>query len=129
MYIILGWVNVALVAVQLLPFIVRRLNKYFIKSSALTKQINKYRVLHRILGGLLLVGTIIHGVLALGVLRLHTGTLLGAAAVLTVLIGAAFLVFKKKWLLALHRISALLVILMVLVHLIFPYAVYYIFGV
>ena len=128
MYRLFGWINVALVILMIAPFFVRWLNKKYIKNDVLKIQLFKYRVLHKVFGVLLLASIIIHAVLALGTWQWHTGTVLGITAIVTVLAAVSFYTFKKKWLFVLHRVLAVLLILLLLVHLIIPSAIYHIFG-
>ena len=128
MYRVFGWINVALVVLMLAPLFLRWLNRKYIKNDMLKKQLNKYRVLHKVFGGLLVASIVTHAFLALGTWQWHTGTVLGITAGVTVLAAVAFYTFKKKWLFVLHRVLAVLLVLLLLVHLIFPSAIYYIFG-
>ena len=128
MYRVFGWINVALVILMILPFFVRWLNTRYIKNDMLKKQLNKYRFMHKVFGGLLLASIVTHAVLALGTWQWHTGTILGISAVLAVTAAILFYTFKKKWLFILHRVLAVILIALLLVHLIFPSAIYYIFG-
>lgn len=131
MYKIFGWINVAIVIIMISPFVLQWLNSHVVKSDkpALAKIANALRTLHKILGGLLFASVITHAVLALGAWRWHTGIILGITAATTAMFAILFYVFKKKWLFTTHRILAGVTILLVLVHLIFPSALYYIFGV
>ena len=83
---------------------------------------------HKPLGICLLVVSLVHGYLALGALRLHTGTLAGAMILITVVLGGVLFFKKKPALFAWHKRAALLTLLLTLVHLVVPSAVYYIFG-
>ncbi len=131
MYKIFGWINVAIVIIMISPFILRWLNSHVFKSDkpALAMIVNMLRTLHKILGGLLFASVITHAVLALGAWRWHTGIILGIAAATAAILAIMFYIFKKKWLFLTHRILAGVAILLLLVHLIFPSALYYIFGV
>ncbi len=128
MYRLFGWINVALVVLMISPFFVRWLNKKYIKNDMLKTQLFKYRIFHKVFGVLLLASIITHAILALGTWQWHTGTVLGITAVVTALAAVSFYTFKKKWLFVLHRVLAALLILLLLVHLIFPSAIYHIFG-
>lgn len=81
--------------------------------------------IHRPAGMLLAVVALVHGYLALGALRLHTGTLLYVLMFITMALGAAFYAKKKKQLLSLHRALALGTVVLLAVHYFFPSAVYY----
>lgn len=127
MYQILGIVNIALLAVITSPYWLRRLNQWLHKP-ALSKLIKTMRVVHKPLGICLLLLSLVHGYLALGALRLHTGTVVGAMILITVVLGGTFYFRKKPALFAWHKRAALLVILLTVVHLVVPSAFYYIFG-
>ena len=131
MYRFLGWFNVAAFILMTSPYWLRMLNKYVLKwrgprYSALIKGL---RVLHKPLGIVFALTAPLHGFLALGAFRLHTGTILGILVLVTAVLGAFNFFLKKKGLLLWHRRAALLVFLLELFHLLFPSALYYIFGV
>ena len=130
MYKIFGWINVALVIIMISPFVLRWINAHAFKvpKAASTKLVNALRTLHKILGGLLLASAVTHAILALSAWQWHTGIILGIAAELAAIFAVMFYIFKKKWLFLTHRIIAGVVILLLLVHLIFPSAMYSIFG-
>lgn len=117
---IFAWIYVVLAALMILPFLVRWLNKRFIKSEALGKQLNKYGFLHKVFGVLLVVTILINAIFVFDSWCLHAGTILVLWTVFTSLAAASFYIFKKKWLFVLHRVTAILLILMLLCQLIFP---------
>lgn len=127
MYAFLGWLNVFLFAVMTAPFWLRVLNTHLfhIKKGAYFAVIKALRAVHKPLGGIILAIAFVHGYLALGSFRLHTGTLLWIAAAVTAALGFSFYRLKKKALLFWHRWMALVVICLMLLHLIVPGAVYY----
>ncbi len=116
---------------MLLPYVMRKLNERFfkIKHGAYISLNKLLRKAHRYLGVVLIASAATHGILALGSLRIHTGTVLGAFAVITALFGFAFIFIKKKWIFKTHKTLAFLLVALLLVHLIVPSALYYIFGV
>ena len=131
MYRIFGWINVAVVAVMIAPFVLRwislRLGKS--KQSAVNKCFRFMRRLHKPLGGLLFASALVHAVLVLSGWRLHTGTILGFIVIIISIFGLLFFAVKKKWVVSTHKIFAYILIALVLVHLIFPSAIYQLFGV
>ncbi len=131
MYGVIGWFNVAAVVVMTAPYWLRIINKYGFKNTnkALARFIKTLRKLHKPLGLVLVVLVIIHGILALGAVRLHTGTLAGVMLIVTAALGGSFYLFKKKPLLIAHRTAASLMVLLILLHLIFPSALWYLFGI
>ncbi|MFH1511968.1 MAG: hypothetical protein ABIG45_01305 [Bacillota bacterium] len=127
MYVWLGWLNVAFLAVMTAPYWLRFLNQRTLrlKGGAYGKTIKVLRALHKPLGVAVVLIAAVHGYLALGAFRLHTGTILGTSVLLTALFGLSFYLAKKKFLFTWHKRLALLSILLLLVHLLFPGAVYY----
>lgn len=130
-YAILGWVNLGAIIVMTLPLWLRLLNKHAFKgkNAALARIARAFRAVHKPLGLLLAASVIVHGILALGALRLHTGTIAGIMLIVTAALGATFFFRKKKPLLTAHRTAALLLALFVLIHLIFPSALWQLFGI
>jgi len=86
------------------------------------------RKLHKPLGYVLFVSAVTHGFLALGSLRLHTGTILGIIVVITSIFGMVFYAVKNKWVVNIHKAFAYILIFLLLIHLILPSAVYYLLG-
>jgi hypothetical protein len=84
---------------------------------------------HRYIGIALVASIIAHGWLALGSLRLHTGTLAGTMALIMAAFGLIFILAKKKWAFKIHKALAIAFIALLVLHLISPYALYYIFGI
>lgn len=131
MYAVFGWINVGLVGLMLLPFAMQNMNKlFFKKKDGLYVKITRFfRKAHRYIGVLLLASILIHGFMALGTLRLHTGTVLGALFIAAALFGLTFILTKKKWAFKTHKAFAIAFTAFLLVHLLAPSALYYIFGV
>ncbi|NLV51363.1 MAG: hypothetical protein GXY20_11800 [Clostridiales bacterium] len=130
LYSILGFANIALIIIGTSPFWVRSLgNLLFPKRNVQTnKLVKKLRVLHKPLGACLLIVVIVHGYLALGTPRIHTGTLLGIFVLVTVVLGAIFTKVKKPALFKWHRLIAVLSVLLVILHLLAPNALRFISG-
>lgn len=122
-YKFFGWLNVVLLIIQLAPYLLVRLNKQFLKTKNetylnITKVLRKY---HKQTGALLVITGLIHGYLALGGrLRLHTGTVLYLAIILSAIVGFGFYQKKQKQLLKVHRTLALLIVLLFMVHFLIP---------
>ena len=131
MYAVIGWINIVALVVMTSPYWLRLINKYVFKNKnkALVRAAKALRAIHKPLGLVLVAAVIVHGFLALGTLRLHTGTLAAIMLIVTVALGGTFYFLKKKPLLVAHRTMALLLVLLVLVHLIFPSALWQIFGI
>lgn len=128
MYQILGWLNVAMLVTITSPYWVRRLGQWFFpgKRAAIARRIKPLRALHKPLGIALAVLALIHGYMALGALRLHTGSLVWVLVLVTATVGVLFYRNKKAPLFRWHKRLALATILLLLVHLVFPHALYYI---
>ena len=131
MYATLGWINVALLAVMLLPYLLRLMGSriFHWKGKGYIKTLKGLRTLHKPLGAVLVISVVAHGVMALGAWRLHTGMILGGVLVITATLGLSFYISKKKELFAWHKRSMAVVVVMVLIHLIFPSAIYTLFGI
>ncbi len=129
MYAVFGWINVALVALMLLPYVMRKLNEFFFKkkSGPYIKVMRFLRKSHRYIGGVLILTILAHGWLALGTLMLHTGTVLGAMALVMAIFALIFILVKKRWAYKTHKALAVAFIALLLLHLIVPSALYYIF--
>lgn len=123
MYKILGFVNIGLLVLVTAPFWVRKLNQWFFhsKSPRFAKLMKVLRACHKPAAAALIVSIVAHGWLALGSLTLHTGTVAAVSFLITGLLGLLFYLLHKKGLLQWHRAFALISILLVCVHLIFPW--------
>ena len=77
MYRILGYLNVTLFIVVTSPYWLRRLNQWMlhIRGADIQKVLKPLRSLHKPLAACLAVLAAIHGYLALGAPRLHTGSI------------------------------------------------------
>ena len=130
-YAVLGWVNIALVSLMLLPYAMRKLNELFFKKKqgVYIKIMRFLRKAHRYAGALLIISVLTHGWLALGAFRLHTGTLLGVLAAVMGIFGLIFIFGKKKWAYKTHKALAVAFVALIFLHLIIPSALYYIFGI
>lgn len=129
LYSILGILNVVLLIVITSPYWLRRVGQWFFpkKKIVSAKLMKTLRALHKPFGICLLLITLAHGYLALGALRLHTGTLVGIMVLITVVLGGMFYKKKKAVLFKWHKRAALLTVLLTLLHLFIPNALYYIF--
>ena len=130
-YAILGWVNIAAIVVMTAPYWLRMISQYSLKNKnkKLLRFIKALRTVHKPLGLALVASVIVHGILALGTLRLHTGTIAGIMLIITAALGGTFYLLKKKPVLIAHRTAASLLTLLVLVHLIFPSLLWQLFRI
>ena len=129
MYRILGYLNVTLFIVVTSPYWLRRLNQWMlhIRGADIQKVLKPLRSLHKPLAACLAVLAAIHGYLALGAPRLHTGSIVWIAVLLTAGLGYAFYKKKTPSLFKWHKGMALTVALLIALHLIAPGALYYLF--
>jgi uncharacterized membrane protein len=131
LYKILGIINLILLTVITSPYWLRHLARRFFpkKKIASSKLMKVLRTIHKPLGVSLLLIALVHGYLALGALRLHTGTLVGIMVFTTVMLGILFYKKKKAVFFKWHKRAALLTVLLTLLHLFAPNALYYIFPI
>ncbi len=130
MFRIIGFIVVGLLFLVTAPYWFRMLNKYVLHIPAkkvlpLTKAL---RAMHKPLGLALLAIAATHGYMALRAVRLHTGSVAWLSFAITACLGGAYYATKKRPLLKLHRLFALISVLFVALHLLFPSTLYYIFG-
>lgn len=128
----LGWLNLIILGILITPYILRYLNKFIPLSSKAKKDyylpsLKFFRKIHKPIGILLIIIPPIHGYMALGALRLHTGLVLYLSALATAILGGIFYKTKKKSLFKFHKIMALITILLFLLHFFVPNALYYLF--
>lgn len=129
MYSVLGYLSLAMLVILALPYPLRILNKKMLdnnpKITSLVKQLKK---IHRPVGAAVGVLAIVHGYMAMGSLRLHTGTLTYLSMLIAVCFGGLFHIKKKKTFLTLHRSFAVITLGLLAVHLLFPSAIYYLMN-
>lgn len=130
MYRLLGYLNAALFVIITSPYWLRRVNQLVmhIRGAGFTKLLKLLRSMHKPLAVLFIISAVIHGYLALGALRLHTGSLVFLALLATGALGLAFYKKKKPSLFKWHKGMALAVAVLIALHLIAPGALYYVFG-
>ena len=117
---ILGWLNVILVVLMGSIYPIKEKMK---TNKKLIPIYRKMRIIHPIVGVSMIVVGLIHGWMALGQIRLHSGLLILLALIamaLTALAGQKIKAFRKGWR-KVHRALGLLVFLLVLAHLVFPW--------
>ncbi len=121
----LGWLNLFLIIIMSAIYPVKKLQVSMIKRKG-KEQAKKYTTiykkistLHPILGIIIIVVGVVHGFLALGEFRLHTGSLIIVNLVLmavTAIIGPKIKGLRKKWR-NLHQGLALLLFVFIVIHL------------
>lgn len=114
----LGWLNVFLIALSLSPFLLRRIRKHIIKkpSKKLSKALKFLSKIHPYLGVVLLITSFLHGYLALGTIRLHTGYLTWFLIVVLFALRMWGIKSRNRYWLILHRAVAGLVVVALLIH-------------
>ena len=127
---LIGWLNIGLLGVMVLPFLLRqyimRVHKF---RGKWYPKLNKFlRTIHKPLGIAIVLLAMLHGYLVFGGFRMHTGTLEFFAIVIMAALGVTFYFTKKKPFLVWHRWALVLLIVTVLVHQIFPNLIYTLFG-
>lgn len=129
MYSFLGWFNVVALLVLTGAYWFPRFNRSILrlKATSAVDIIKGLRRIHKPLGLALLITAPLHGYLALGAFRLHTGTLVYLSLFLTALAGGSFYRTKKKFLFKLHKTMALITVLLLILHLVNPGALYGLF--
>ena len=129
-YAILGRISAILFFIVLTPYLLNFLNKNFLKTKNKTyfKVVKFMRKLHKPLGITLIILGLIHGYMALGTLRMHTGSLFYLAILITGVLGGSFYKLKKKELFTWHKRLAAIAFVLFLLHLFFPNALYYLLG-
>ncbi len=131
MYKILGIISLILVIVITSPFWLRTLNSWTVKTKdkRFFNLLKFLRKLHKPLGLALAVLVIWHGTLAWGWSRLHTGHLALIGFLITVILGGAHYKLKNKKLFKAHKLMALISVLLLVLHRLWPSALWRIFGI
>ncbi|MBN1778350.1 MAG: hypothetical protein JW811_09535 [Clostridiales bacterium] len=131
MYAVLGWLNIGFIAVMTAPYWIRFLNDRTLRlrGGGYAKIIKVLRAVHKPLGAAILLIALVHGWLALGELRLHTGTIAGTLLLIAVSLGGLYSLVRKRALFVWHKRFVLLLLLSVIVHLLSPGAVYSLFRI
>lgn len=129
-YALVGWLSVMVFAIVLAPFILNFLNRKIFKSKSKTffKVLKFLRGLHKPFGIALIILGLIHGFMAMGRLRLHTGSLFYFAILITGILGISFYKLKKRELFAWHKRFAAIAFILFLLHFFFPSAIYYLLN-
>lgn len=127
MYSVLGWLNAGILVILLSPFLLNFLNNHLIKtkSKGFRHLVKLLRGFHKPLGVILAILAPIHGYMALGGFRLHTGTFLYLSAFATAALGGSFYRLKKRTLFQWHKRMAAVTVVLLLIHIFFPSALLY----
>lgn len=120
MIVALGWLNLVLIIFMVLIYPLKRmyLKKRKPELLALYKSARNY---HPLLGFTIILIGLIHGFMALGTIRLHTGTLVLFTVILMGCIttfGRKKVLFSKTWL-KLHKTLIPLLFVFIIIHIFF----------
>lgn len=121
MAITLGWINVFILFLTSFAYSGKKIDKFIFRGENKTIKtlIKISRGWHVYLAILLITISVLHGYLALGgMIYFHTGYLLLLTITLTGTIGILFKLLKKKQLFKLHKISALILVVFIILHII-----------
>lgn len=131
MYKTLGTISLILVIIITAPYWLRTLNSWTVKTKdkRFFNLLKFLRMLHKPLGLALAVLVIWHGTLAWGWSRLHTGHLALIGFLITVILGGAHYKLKNKKLFKAHKLMALISVLLLVLHRLWPSALWRIFGI
>ena len=112
--------NATFLILLLSPFILRRINKYFYnnKNKLISKILVYLSKFHRYFAIILSITAFIHGYLALGTIKLHTGYILWVLVLIQAIIGNLAKIFKKPYLFNIHRAVGVSSLVFLLAHLI-----------
>lgn len=127
---LLGWINVIALTIVLSPFVLNFINRKAFKNKnmAIREIVKLLRKFHKPLGIILVVTGIVHGYMALGSLRLHTGTILYLSTLITGILGGAFYRTKKRAFFVWHKRLAFLSVALLLLHYFYPSALFYLLN-
>ena len=122
MYIVLGWINFSLFILVTAHFWLRFLNTrlFHSKNKNFFALLKTLRTLHKPLGIALVGLAYLHGFIALGALRPHTGLIAASALAAAAVLGAIYFFSRKKAFFTLHRWAVLVIACLIALHLIFP---------
>lgn len=123
MYKFFGYLNILLLLIILSPFFLRMINQKAVhsKSPKFLKVLKILRKLHKPAAVLFIINIAVHGWLALGTIAFHTGTVTAASFLITGIVGFLFYRMHKKGLIKAHRFLALFSIILLIMHLLFPW--------
>ena len=130
---ILGWITLALAVIASSPYWLRTLNSWTVKTKdkRFMNALKFLRKLHKPLGIVLALLAIWHGYEALlrYQFRLHTGLIAYAGFVITALLGIWHWRKKNKQIFKVHKTMALISVLLVVIHLLWPGAIWQLLGI
>ena len=116
----LGLMNATLLILLLSPFLIRRINKYFYKNKnkILRNYAGSLSKIHMYFAYILLITAFVHGYMALGTIRLHSGYILWTFVFTQIILGNMSKKIKKSYLFKIHRVVGLTSLVFLIIHLI-----------
>ncbi len=131
LYEILGILMIVLLVAITSPYWLRTLNRLTVKTKdkRFFQLLRFMRSLHKPLGLSLALIAILHGYLAWGSLRPHTGMLAFLGFAVTATLGGIYYKTKNKKVFRAHKTMAAVSIGLLLLHLLWPGALWYLFGI
>lgn len=116
----MGWINVVLALFMGSIYPLKQQIKNYKKLAPVYR---KMRIIHPVTGVVMILVGLFHGYMALGSIRIHSGSLILIILILmglTALAGTRIKAFRKNWRIV-HRLLAVLLFASVLAHLIWPW--------
>lgn len=126
-YVVFAWLSVIALGIVLVPYVMNFLNRKILKTKneSYRNTLKFFRKLHKAAGLAFLILALIHAYMIMGsnMFRPHTGSLLYLSVFATAILGAAFYKKKKRPLFKWHKITALLSVILFLLHFFRPWAI------
>lgn len=125
-YVFFAWLSVIALGIVLVPYVMNFLNRKLLKTKNETyrKTLKFFRKLHKPAGILFVIAAYIHGYMVMGtVFRLHTGSLLYLFVLSTAILGVVFYKRKRRPWFRWHKITALISVILFLLHFFKPWAI------
>ena len=123
--VLFALLSVISLAVVLVPYVMNFINRKFLKTKNenYRNTLKLFRKLHKPAGIAFLIVAFAHGYLKMGtLLTLHTGTLLYLSVLATAILGLIFHKKKKRPWFKWHKITALISVILFLLHFFQPWA-------
>jgi hypothetical protein len=116
----LAFVNVSLLVLLLSPYFLRRINKHIFKNKnkILKKYIPIFSKYHMYFGFILLITAFVHGYMALGAVRFHSGYILWLWVLIQVTLGIFTKKKKNPKIFKIHRLIGIGSLVFLIIHLI-----------
>ncbi len=130
LYEYLGWLFVVVLFLMLIPSILKfifkksekaRKYKFLRKVLKITTKLHKFIVL------LIIILAPIHGYLALGSIKIHTGSLVYFSIILASIFGYRHYKLKNKNTIMPHKIFVIIAFCMLFIHILYPNLLWYMF--